>query len=96
MLNWLTYVNIIRIYAWAASHYWAHLAGISVRETLYLGSSIIVIIYPGLSAAIWGRDGMDGSKPNWMTLPEKEVSSELIHIHVGLLFLLVFSGIKHI
>jgi hypothetical protein len=77
-------------------HCWTHLAGVSGEEILYLGSSILIKIYPTLSAAIWGRDWMDGGKPNWMTLPEKEVSSELIHIHVGLPFLLVFSGIKHI
>jgi hypothetical protein len=68
---------------------------VSGEEILYLGYSILIKIYPTLSAAIGGRDGMDGSKPNWMTLPEKEVSSELIHIHVGLPSSLVFRGIKH-
>ena len=31
------------------------------------GSSIIIIIYPTLSPAIGGRDGMDGSGGHWMT-----------------------------
>jgi hypothetical protein len=46
---------------------WAHLAGVSGGENLYLGSSIIIIIYPALSAAIGGRDGMDCSRHLWMT-----------------------------
>jgi hypothetical protein len=49
------------------AHHWVHLAGISGGEILYLGSSIFVIIYPALSAAIRGRDGMDGGRAFWMT-----------------------------
>jgi hypothetical protein len=56
---------------------WAHLVGISGEEKIYLGSSIIIIIYPALSAAMGGRDGMDGSRALWMTLPFWEVPSEL-------------------
>ena len=31
------------------------------KEKMYSGSSIIIKIYPALSLAIGGRDGMDGS-----------------------------------
>ena len=37
-------------------------AGVSGGEKNYLGSSIMLINYPALSAAIGGRDGMDGSR----------------------------------
>ena len=33
----------------------------------YSGSSIIIKIYPSLSLAIGGQDGMDGSGGHWMT-----------------------------
>jgi hypothetical protein len=46
-----------------------HLAGISGGEIFYLGSSIMIKIYPTLSAAIGGRDGMDGSRAYWMMFP---------------------------
>ena len=54
---------------------WAHLAGISGGEKLYMDSDILIKIYPALSAAIWGRDGMDGSRVHWMTLPFWDVPS---------------------
>ena len=47
--------------------YWAYLAGISAAEKIYLLFNILIIIYPAFSAAIWGRDGMDGGKAIWMT-----------------------------
>jgi hypothetical protein len=47
--------------------------GISGGEKIYLGSSIIIIIYPALSAAIGGQDGMDGGRALWMMLPFWEV-----------------------
>ena len=50
-------------------------AGVSGGEKLYLGSSIMLINYPALSAAIEGRDGMDGSRSYWMTLPFWDVPS---------------------
>ena len=40
---------------------WVQLAGVSGGEKTYLGSIIIIKIYPGLSLVIGGRDGMDGS-----------------------------------
>jgi hypothetical protein len=46
---------------------WARLAGVSSGEKTYLGSSILINIYPALSAAIGGRDGMDCSGALWMT-----------------------------
>jgi len=46
---------------------WAHLAGLSGGEKIYLKSSIIMEIYPALSAAIGGRDEMDCSRRLWMT-----------------------------
>ena len=49
-------------------HCWADLAGISGEKNIYLGSGIIIIIYPALSAAIRGRHLMDGSRAFWMTL----------------------------
>jgi hypothetical protein len=51
------------------------LAGISGGEIIYLGSSILIINYPALSAAIWGQDEMDGGRAHWMTLPFWEVPS---------------------
>jgi len=52
----------------ALIHCWVHfkLAGVSDGEKAYLGSSIIIIIYPTLSLAIGGWDGMDGSGGHWM------------------------------
>ena len=44
-----------------------HLAGVSGGEKIYLGSSIIIIIYPTLSLIIGGQDGMDGGGAHWMT-----------------------------
>ena len=44
-----------------------HLAGVSGGENLYSGSRIIIIIYPALSPAIGGRDGVDGGGGHWMT-----------------------------
>ena len=44
----------------ALIHCWVHLAGVSGGEKTYSGSSIITKIYPTLSLAIGGRDGMDG------------------------------------
>jgi hypothetical protein len=46
---------------------WVHLAEILGREKTYLGSSILINIYPALSAAIGGRDRMDCSRALWMT-----------------------------
>jgi hypothetical protein len=44
----------------ALIHCWVHLAGVSGGVKLYSGFSIIIKIYPALSLAIGGRDGMDG------------------------------------
>ena len=52
---------------------WAHLGGISGGEKIYLGSSKIIIDYSTLSAVIGGRDGMDGGRAHWITLPFWEV-----------------------
>jgi hypothetical protein len=46
---------------------WVQLAGVSGGEKTYAGSTIIIIIYPTLSLAIGGRDGMDGGGGHWMT-----------------------------
>jgi hypothetical protein len=43
------------------------IGGVSGGEKTYSGSSIIIIIYPALSVAIGGRDGMDGVGGHWMT-----------------------------
>jgi len=51
----------------ALIHCWVQLAGVSGGEKLYSGSRIIIKIYPTLSLAIGGRDGMDGSGALWMT-----------------------------
>ena len=51
----------------APSCCWVDLAGISGGEKTYLGSSILINVYPALSAAIGGRDGMDCSGALWMT-----------------------------
>jgi hypothetical protein len=51
----------------ALIHCWVHLAGVSGGEKTYSGSSIIIKIYPALSLAIGGRDGMDGGGGHWMT-----------------------------
>ena len=46
---------------------WTHLAGVSSGVNFHLKSIIIIKIYPALSAAIGGRDGMDCSRHVWMT-----------------------------
>jgi hypothetical protein len=51
----------------APPHCWAHLAGVSGREKTYLGSWMIINIYPTLSAAIGGQDGVDAGGALWMT-----------------------------
>ena len=51
----------------ALIHCWVHLAGVSGREKTYPGSSITIKIYPTLSLAIGGRDGVDGVGGHWMT-----------------------------
>jgi hypothetical protein len=51
----------------APPHCWARLAGVSGGEKTYLGSCIIINIYPTLSAAIGERDGVDGGRALWMT-----------------------------
>jgi hypothetical protein len=51
----------------ALIHCWVQLAGVSGGEKTYLGSSIIIKIYPALSLAIGGRDRMDGGGGHWMT-----------------------------
>ena len=51
----------------ALIHCWVQLAGVLGGEKTYLGSSIIIKIYPALSLAIGGRDGMDGGGGHWMT-----------------------------
>jgi hypothetical protein len=51
----------------ALTHCWVQLAGVSGGEKTYSGSSIIIKIYPTLSLAIGGRDGMDGGGGHWMT-----------------------------
>ena len=43
----------------ALIHCWVQLAGGSGGEKTYSGSSIIIIIYPSLSLAIGGWDGVD-------------------------------------
>ena len=77
-------------------HCWAYLAWVSGRETLYLGSSIIIINYLALSAGIGGA-GWDGWQHG--TLDDTSflgMPSKLIHLDVGLPSLLVFSGVKYI
>ena len=54
------------------------MAVISGEEINYLVSSILLLFCPALSAAIKGRDWMDGGKAIWMTLPFWEVPSELM------------------
>ena len=43
------------------------MAEVSGEEKTYLGSIIIIKIYPTLSLAIGGQDGMDGGGGHWMT-----------------------------
>ena len=38
-------------------------------ENIYLKSSILIINYSAISAAIKDRNWMDGSSASWMTLP---------------------------
>ena len=51
----------------ALPHCWVQLAGVLGGEKIHLGSSIIINVYPTLSLAIGGRDGMDGGRGHWMT-----------------------------
>jgi len=57
---------------------WAHLAGVSGEVKMYSGSSIIVKIYPALSATIRGRDGVDASRCIWMYTNSAKRLSALI------------------
>jgi hypothetical protein len=80
-MGWDLIPNSILLFYFAVGAGWEGgalltvVAGVSGGENLYLGSSKILINYPALSAAIGGRDGMDGSRSNWMTLPFWEVPS---------------------
>ena len=51
----------------ALTRCWVQLAGDLGGEKTYLGSIIVIKIYPALSLAIGRRDGMDGSGVDWMT-----------------------------
>jgi len=51
----------------ALIHCWVHLAAVLGGEKMYLGSITLMKIYPTLSAAIGGRDGVDGGGALWMT-----------------------------
>ena len=53
---------------------WVHLTLVFTSEIRYLRSSILIIHYPALSAAIWGWGWMDGNIAFWMTFPFWEVS----------------------
>ena len=51
----------------ALPHCWERLVGFSGGVTLFSVSIVIIKIYPTLSAAIGGQDGMDCSRRLWMT-----------------------------
>jgi hypothetical protein len=55
---------------------WVQLAGVSGGEKTYSGSRIIIKIYPVLSLAIGGRDGMDGGGGHWMTCANYRTSHQ--------------------
>jgi len=61
-----------------------HLAGVSGGEKIYSGSSIIIKIYPALSLAIGGRDGVDGSGGHWMTSSRRVLIIEHVINHGSL------------
>jgi len=61
----------------ALIHCWVHLAGVLGGEKAYSGSSIIIIIYPTLSPAIGGRDGMDGSGGHFINYGSPGASLQL-------------------
>ena len=61
---------------------WVQLAGVSGGEKTYLGSSIIIKIYPALSLAIGGRDGVDGNRGHWMTHSNYRTCHQLWAIQV--------------
>jgi len=61
---------------------WVQLAGVSGGEKTYLESSIIIKIYPALSLAIGGRDGVDGSGGHWMTHSNYRTRHQLWAIRV--------------
>ena len=49
-------------------HCWAHLVGVLDRKNIYLGSTVLIKIYPALSPTIRGQDGVDVSRCSWMRL----------------------------
>ena len=61
-----------------------HLAGVSGGEKIYSGSSIIIKIYPALSLAIGGRDGVDGGGGHWMTSSRRVLIIEHVINHGSL------------
>ena len=68
--HWMTcsnYRTCCLMARWALPCCWVHLAGVLGGEKIYLGSSIIIEIYPAVSLVIGGRDGMDGRRRIWMT-----------------------------
>ena len=64
-------------------HCWAHLVGILNGEKKYLGSTVLIKIYPALSPTIRGWDGMDVSRCIWMRL----IATFLIRKHQQVWFL---------
>ena len=47
---------------------WARLAGVLDGKYIYSGSTMLIKKNSALSAAIGGRDGVDGRRCSWMTL----------------------------
>src|SRR6266446_550487 len=62
---------------------WGHLAGVLDGEKIYLGSTVLIKIYPALSPTIRGWDGVDVSRSIWMRL----IATFLIGKHQQIWFL---------
>jgi hypothetical protein len=57
---------------------WVQLAGVLGGEKTYSGSSIIIKIYPALSLAIGGRDGVDGGGGQRITCSNYRIMSSVM------------------
>ena len=70
LVAWGDFINIsLRYFIIIGPFSWMHLALDFGRKFIYLNSRILIFNYPAISAAIGGRNWMDGSMAIWMTLP---------------------------
>ena len=75
--------SIIKFDAGLASSLLGTFGGGLDRKNIYLGSTVLIKIYPALSPTIRGQDGVDASRCIWMRL----IATFLIGKHQQVWFL---------